>query len=394
MTYAKAIYVDYCRSNIRSAIRFGIMISLIYLLIAIILLCVLNKTSQWNAEFNLLTWRLDIPEPFPDLFMQVSRQFSGITIAYLLSCMLLFLWGGVLMACLFEVYSLAIRFLLQKIGLQRRRDMEYFERHRASLSPVFSKIGFGLIAIAGFHMVVVYATSRNMRTVIFIGFLYIVLLAVTLFICQYFYDWYHIKATDPNLLKVVYGRRSSLGDFFYTLATLLFIVFIFRIGFPLLYLSANLMSERIFQNVAMHVLHSPAGIRVNEYLSTIGQGTLTNLFPKLEFFSTRSLYLHVVNSMKMNPVEIQKQVLSYLYWISMIVLGLSMLIPMVLYNWLFSSRQALKKALSASLISLIGGFGFQLVLGWLFLIPMPSIKSMTLVSMVIFTTYVNWIYRK
>ena len=394
MTFTKAIYVDYCRSNIRSTIRFGIMISLILLLIAIVFLCVLNKTNRWNAKFDLLTWGLGMPEPIPGLFMQVSRQFSVVTTAYLLNFILLTLWWGVLMACLFEVYSLAIRFLLQKIGLQRRRDMEYFERHRASLSPVFSKITFGLVAIGGFHMAVVYATSGNMRTVIFLAFLYIVLLAVTLVAYQYFYDWHHIKATDPNLLKVAYGRRSSLGDFFYSLAALLFIVFIFRIGLPLLYLSANLMSERIFQNAAIHVLHSLSGMRVNEYLSTIGQGTLTDLFPKVEFFSTRSWYLDLVNSMKMNPVEIQKQLLSYLYWVCMIMVGLLMLIPMVLYNWLLSSRQALKKALSASLISLIGGFGFQLVLGWLFLIPIPSIKNMTFVSMVIFTTYVNWIYSK
>ncbi len=216
-------------SNIRFSFRLGIVFLLIFLIVGIILsLSLYNLFISGTNKSELFS---NIPVPLAKLWIHLCKQLSFLYSFYFSALMLCVIWWGLLISCIGDAIFLLSRIIFKKLGLKRHREIQYFLIHKNFLSPLYSKIFIVtiLIFIVG-QVIIISGFGLNLKMSIAWAFDVIIPISFLVFIYAYVYDWRVIKASDPNLLKKVYGRKSILGDFFYMWIGILFLVSIFRFG--------------------------------------------------------------------------------------------------------------------------------------------------------------------
>jgi len=386
-----------CRRCIHRALQVGVITSFIFVIIFMIPgILLYTKKSQ---KIILLGKSLEMTESISYLFLSTWRKMWSLYCTYVLCLVLLTIWWATLTACFFKVYELAMRLIIKKIGLSTREDssIKYFKEHTINLRSHLFRMGIiCFLIVAPIILLVAYRTNGDLRQLTMVGFFSTLLFSVIVFLYSYVYDWLIIKRKYPNMIEKVYGRATSLGHFFYVLACIIFIVFIFRCSLPILIAAGDFVSEEIFGQIAQNILYSHSYNQVYSHISSIDAAkVVSDTFPNIKKFSVKWVMSEFIKETKLDPFQFKKQLFRYVYWISILAATLSLLIPMVLYNLTLPRKiNTLMKVIKISCVSLIVGIGLPWLQSWLFLTPSPSIEITSFTSMLVFTIYVNWIYTK
>lgn len=387
--YSKSIILNHYLTSLRNIGKFAIWgtitISFILIIYSLVMFHYLQaEIKNIDAPFEILSVVLKL---FTQIFILVSSyQFVFVLLAFFWALTMISLWFTV---------NFVSALILEKIGLRKKRYFEYFQIIRGKLTPKYTKVFVVLFLAAAICIIAIMITGIRITYVGDVGFIITMLFVALIFLLKYIFEWRELRAYDPNILRIAYGKKASIGGFIVICLAMTFIALVFRFGIPVLFLSVDAIGSGIFTGLLRKIMSGRDACFLNEYLFSFNGQNLEMLFSKVcDMFSLTKIMLDVLNKFGLSLEYIANRILHYLFWIFVTSAAFSLLIPMALYNWLLSTRKALKKVILASLVGLIGGFLFQWGICWLFLFPLPKPETGSIASLLIFTFYINWIYAK
>lgn len=353
-----------------------------------------------NLTINYFIFKLGLPDILWDQFAVIIKRSVFAIYFYGL---LLVLWGAIYVIfwfCVSTLFLFGVDVILGIVGWRGLRRTAFYQKHsseyrkRLGILVVFLT-AMALVLVAAFAMITDFKFDavKNWAFIVIIGCIII----ISIQYCIFYFK--RLRGKHPKIIRIIYGKRASLGTFIFIGAGFLLLIFYMRVGIPLLGFSLDMISEKLlsplFHNLALCIVNSEAALEIKNYLSStnaVNSANFTELLRRIEegFSSFSPGVIKFISSLDKEAI---RSSFHLLFWVFISVSISLLLIPMIFYNLLTSEEKgvrklrSLKEVFTVTLVSLVGGFIFQWAVRWLFLFPLPKLEIASLTSLAIFTVY-------
>jgi hypothetical protein len=379
------------REAVTRALWLGVYVSIAIVCLLAVLIYAYRKMSI--ARLNPLLISCGVPPDMRLGFIGLHNDLYTLLFLQVLCWMLMTVWWTTLGKCVYYLWSAITLGVMRYLRLRTNRNLEYSRLRRSSLKPQLAIARIAVIILAAIVITVIaVSTHADPACMLKAGFICMLVGIPTLWVLSVVHDLRTVRQADPNLLKWVYGRRSSLGEFFGCLSFATFLALLVRVGVPILFLAMTYMSKAFFSQRAANLIGAEAGVQTVNYVrSTAGVDIHGEMLSATEFnlagFGQRHgpLLQKDLDALKAKGIR-------YAYWLAILVFTLELLIPMTLYSLLFCRTNPAVKVLKASFVGIGGAAAFQWFFSYMFLLPRPTFEGSAFVGLVVFTIYTTWIY--